>query len=103
MSPSSTLKLHPLDLLAPVAALLLWTATLVGWPGFWFAPLALGLLALSLAVWRMRNGGRVVPAAVAGALVVMGLLLAYGVIAFLLVMGLGALAVYWLGGRLLRG
>lgn len=103
MSPSSRLKLHPLDLAAPLAAVLLWTSTLVGWPTFWFAPLVFGVLAFALAIWRVRAGGRVVPAAVAAALVVMGLLLAYGVIAFLLVMGVGALAVYWLGGKLLRG
>lgn len=93
----------PADLLAPLLALLLWTATLTGWPAFWFAPLIFGVLAFAAAIWRVRNGGRVVPAAAAAALVVMGLLLAYGFVAFLLVMAFGAVAVWWLGGKLLRG
>lgn len=89
-----------LDLLAPAFAVQLWITSFTGWPSWPFATLFWALLGFSAAIWRVGNGGRVIPAAAAAAAMVMGMMWHYGVIAFVLLMGLGSVAVYWLHGRM---
>ena len=90
----------PLDLLAPLCAIQLWISILLCWPAFPFWRLLLAAAGFALALWRVGAGGKVVPAAAASAAIVLGLIWSYGVLAFLLLMAVGSVAVWWIASKL---